>query len=158
MILPKVMCDGVSKRIESTAQIAGKLHKSISMLVAYIINDTYSLSGDMQYMCCYGLSLKYVSSTCNISNICSKAFSLLVNNLPSQLECVHLLRVVVSGLPMTIIRSSKVSSLALLNCSSSESCGAYGMVSTSSSAPCAVTGRSSTLSSGIVSSSSLYHI
>ena len=39
----------VSKRIESDAQIAGKLHKSISSLVAYVINEIYLLSGDMQY-------------------------------------------------------------------------------------------------------------
>ena len=35
----------------------------------------------MQYMCCCGLSLKYVSSTCNISYISSKAFpSILVED------------------------------------------------------------------------------
>ena len=38
--------------------------------------EHYILSGDMQCMCCYGLSLKYASSTCNISYICSKVFSL----------------------------------------------------------------------------------
>ena len=66
--------------------------------------------------------------------------------------------VVVSGLPMTIIRSLKMPSMAILNCSSSESPWMYGMVSTSSPSPCAVTRRSLLLSSGIVSSSSLYQI
>ena len=63
---------------------------------------------------------------------------------------------VVSGLPMTIIRLSEVSSMAVLNCSSSESPWMYGMVSPSSLSPYAVTGRSLSLSSGIISSSSLY--
>ena len=36
----------VSIRIESTTQIARKLHKSISSLVAYEINVIYLLSGD----------------------------------------------------------------------------------------------------------------
>ena len=65
---------------------------------------------------------------------------------------------VVSGLPMMIIGLLGVSSIAVLNHSSSESPWTYGMVSPSSPSPCVVTGRSSSLSSGIASSSSLYQI
>ena len=48
--------------MESTAQIAGKLPKSISSLVAYMINDIYLLSGDMQDRCCCGLLIEYAST------------------------------------------------------------------------------------------------
>ena len=112
----------MSKRIESTAQIARKLHKSISILVAYMINDTYLLSGDMQYKCFCGLSIKYASSACRILYICSKAFSLnsggkcLRNSLSWLVTCkqptfsggMHTsseTNAVMTDLPMTIVGS-----------------------------------------------------
>ena len=73
----------VSKRIESTAQIAGKLYKSISSLVAYVINETYWLSGDMQsdVVAGYQLSMYLTLAVFDISTLKPFLWTLVENHL-----------------------------------------------------------------------------
>ena len=112
----------VSRRIESTAQIAGKLHRSISIILAYITNDMYSLSGDMQCICCCGLSIKCAFNTCNISYICSKVFFL-------RFRCKHLKTNYANSLKL-VFSSSYAGCFCLVcwfSCSFvSEACACFG--------------------------------